>query len=306
MNTAMVGLGRMGVNMARRLLRNGVELAAYNRTYEKSAALTAEGAVALRGLAEIKEALQKPRVVWLMLPAGKPVDDHIDALLSILEPNDIIVEGGNSRYTDTITRAARAAQVGVHFVDAGVSGGVWGLENGYCLMVGGSEDAFTLVEPVLRALAPPDGYMRCGPSGSGHFLKMVHNGIEYGLMQAYAEGFDLMDKSPFGPGLDYARVAHLWNQGSVIRSWLLELLEAAFHKATRLQDIRGVVQDSGEGRWTVQEAVEFGVSAPVLSAALFARFKSRDSDAFPERILAALRREFGGHAVETLPMPRDD
>jgi 6-phosphogluconate dehydrogenase len=233
-----------------------------------------------------------------MLPAGKPVEDTIDELKTMLSPGDIILDGGNSYYKDDYKRFAQLEEVGLNYLDVGVSGGVWGLKEGYCLMIGGKREVYERLEPIFRTLAPPDGYMYCGAPGAGHFVKMVHNGIEYGMMQAYAEGFDLIQASPFAEGLDYSKLSHLWNQGSVIRSWLLELLESAFSDDPRLDRIRGYVDDSGEGRWTVQEAVDMGVAAPVAAMSLFMRFRSREDDAFSNRVLAALRREFGGHGVK--------
>jgi 6-phosphogluconate dehydrogenase len=294
---AMVGLGRMGMNMARRLLQGGHQVVAYNRTPERSEEIAREGAVACHTLQEATGKLAPPRIVWLMLPAGEVTEQHLQKLMEMLSPGDIIIDGGNGHYRDDGRRASTLAGRGIRYLDVGVSGGIRGLEAGYCLMVGGAEDAFTLLAPIWQSLAPPAGYLHCGPTGAGHFVKMIHNGIEYGLMQAYAEGFALLDSSDYATGFDYGRIAHLWNQGSIIRSWLLELLEQAFSKDQRLQGISGHVEDSGEGRWTVQQAVESGTPAPVISQALFRRFASREQDAFADRILAALRREFGGHAV---------
>lgn len=311
MRMGMIGLGRMGLNMARRLLRGGVEVAAYNRSPEKTRELAAsDGATACFSLREIVVALPAPRVIWMMLPAGTAVDEHLDALLPLLAPGDVVVDGGNTRHTDDVPRAARAAKHGVRFVDAGTSGGIWGLEKGYCLMLGGEAEAVALLAPALDVLAPDDeggrGWMHCGPTGAGHFVKMIHNGIEYGMMQAYAEGFALLERSRFGSGLDLAALSGLWNRGSVIRSWLLELAEAAFADDPRLTDIEGYVEDSGEGRWTVLEAVENGVSAPVLTLALMERFRSREKNAFADRVLAALRRGFGGHAVRPASAVKGD
>ncbi|MEN8142524.1 MAG: phosphogluconate dehydrogenase (NAD(+)-dependent, decarboxylating) [Thermodesulfobacteriota bacterium] len=297
MKIGMVGLGRMGMNMARRLLQGNHEMVAYNRTPVKTEELAGEGAIASFSLQELTEKLDKPRVVWLMLPAGKPVDDHIDQLVELLEPGDIIIEGGNSYYKDDIRRAERLTEHGINYVDAGVSGGIWGLKVGYCTMVGGRREDFTYLEPVFKTLAPTDGYMYCGETGGGHFVKMIHNGIEYGMMQAYGEGFALIEASNYKQ-VDYGDLSKLWNQGSVIRSWLLELLERAFGEDPKLDDLRGYVDDSGEGRWTVMQAIESGVSAPVITSALFRRFESRQDNAFENRVLAALRQQFGGHAVK--------
>jgi 6-phosphogluconate dehydrogenase len=294
----MIGLGRMGMNMVRRLLQNGQEVVAYNRSPEKTDEVAKDGAVASYSLKELVEKLEPPRVAWIMLPAGKPVDDHIDELMTLLEPGDIIIEGGNTNYQDDIRRAEKVKAKGIKYVDAGVSGGIWGLEVGYCTMVGGERADFDHLEPIFKALAPVDGYMYCGGTGAGHFVKMVHNGIEYGMMQAYAEGFNIIEQSPYGPELDYAELSHLWNQGSVIRSWLLELAERAFADSPRLDELVPYVDDSGEGRWTVQQAVDTAVSAPVLTMALFERFRSRDERGFGDRVLAALRNQFGGHAVK--------
>jgi 6-phosphogluconate dehydrogenase len=298
MKTAMVGLGRMGMNMARRLLQNNQKVVAYNRTPAKTEAMVKEGAEGAFSLQETVAKLTSPRVIWMMLPAGDIIDQHLDELIPLLSPGDIVVDGANSRYTDSIRRGNRLSSENIHFLDAGVSGGIWGLEVGYCLMVGGSREAFEIVEPLLAALAPKEGYLHCGPVGSGHYVKMIHNGIEYGMMQAYAEGFALLQASPFGEHLNLAQVAHLWNQGSVVRSWLLELAETAFQRDPGLTELEAFVHDSGEGRWTVEEAVDLAVPAPVLTMALMERFRSRLGNSFADRILAALRREFGGHAVK--------
>ncbi len=298
MQIAMIGLGRMGMNMARRLLGGGHEVIAWNRSRDKTDELVREGAAGAYSLEEVADKLEKPRAVWIMLPAGRPVDDTIARLKDLLEPGDTIIEGGNSYYRDDIRRAEELKPAGIAYVDAGVSGGIWGLQIGYCTMVGGPREKFDLLEPVFKTLAPEDGYLYCGPTGAGHFVKMVHNGIEYGMMQAYGEGFEIMEASQYGPGLDFAQVAHLWNQGSVIRSWLLELAEEAFKIDARLDEITGHVDDSGEGRWTVQQAIDTAVPAPVITESLFARFRSRQDNSFSNRVLAALRREFGGHAVK--------
>ena len=298
MKIGIIGLGRMGFNMAKRLMQHGQEVVAYNRTPEKTKELMNDGSEGAFSLQELVDKLDSPRVIWLMLPAGKPVDDHIELLQDLLSPEDIIVEGGNSNFKDDVRRASTLKEKGIHYLDAGVSGGIWGLEIGYCTMVGGNLEQFKYLEPVWKALAPPDGYLHCGDHGAGHFVKMIHNGIEYGMMQAYAEGFALLEKSPYEKDLDFQKTAHLWNQGSVIRSWLLELLENAFDKNSRLDDITGYVEDSGEGRWTVDQAIESGVPAPVITMSLFQRFQSRRENSFDNRVLAALRREFGGHAVK--------
>ena len=298
MQIGMIGLGRMGMNMVKRLLLDGHEVVAYNRTPEKTEEIVREGATGCFSLVELVEKLTQPRAVWLMLPAGKPVDDHLQQLRELLDPHDLIIDGGNSYYKDDIRRGDFLAEKQIKLVDVGVSGGIWGLEVGYCLMAGGDRQVYNYLEPIFKTLAPQEGYLYCGPTGAGHFVKMVHNGIEYGMMQAYGEGFAILDGSPYGEFLNYAQVAHLWNQGSVIRSWLLELLEEAFGKDERLTKIRGYVEDFGEGRWTVLQAVESGVAAPVIALSLFRRFSSREEDSFADRVLAALRREFGGHAVK--------
>lgn len=297
MEIAMIGLGRMGLNMVRRLLKRNHQVVAYNRTPQKTDEIVKEGAIGAYSLPELVEKLSPPRAVWLMLPAGPAIDDHLEQLKDLLSDGDIVIDGGNTYYKDDIRRAEMLAEKGIQFVDAGVSGGIWGLEVGYCTMVGGAKQNYEYLEPIFKSLAPEDGYLYCGPTGAGHFVKMVHNGIEYGMMQAYGEGFHILEASPYAESLNYAEVAHLWNQGSVIRSWLLELAEAAFKEDGKLSDIRGYVEDSGEGRWTVQQAIESGVSAPVISLSLFQRFRSREEDAFSDKVLAALRREFGGHAV---------
>ncbi len=297
MQIAMIGLGRMGMNMARRLLKGGHEVVAYNRSRQKTDELVKEGAVGAYSLEEVVEKLTPPRIVWIMLPAGSTVDEHISQFKELLSSGDIIVDGGNTDYKDDIRRAGLLAEKEIQFIDAGVSGGIWGLEKGYCLMIGGEQEVSRHLDPVLKTLESEEGTLYCGPSGSGHFVKMVHNGIEYGMMQAYGEGFQILEASPYSDSLDFEAIAHLWNQGSVIRSWLLELAEAAFSKDHRLSDIRGYVDDSGEGRWTVQQAIDTGVSAPVIALSLMQRFRSKEKDSFSDKVVAALRREFGGHAV---------
>ncbi|MER3421372.1 MAG: 6-phosphogluconate dehydrogenase (decarboxylating) [Chloroflexota bacterium] len=295
MDIGMVGLGRMGANMTRRLLRGGHRVVVYDREPTAVQALVAEGAQGAASLAQLVEALSPPRVVWLMVPAGAPVEEAVRELGGLLGPGDVLVDGGNSHYRDSMRRAETLRRFGVRFLDAGTSGGIWGLEAGYCLMVGGDAEAFALVEPALRTLAPEGGYLHTGASGSGHFTKMVHNGIEYGMLQALGEGFELLHAAPFV--LDLPRIAALWTRGSVIRSWLLELLANALHKNPTLADIADYVEDSGEGRWTVQEAVDHAVPVPVLALSLFARFASRQEESFAAKVIAALRQEFGGHAV---------
>ena len=298
MQIAMVGLGRMGMNMARRMLRHGHQVVAFNRTASKAEALSREGAVPAFSLDEVVERLAPPRAVWLMLPAGRTIDEHLERLSSLLSHGDTVIDGGNTFFKDDLRRAKRLAERGIRFLDVGVSGGIWGLDSGYCLMAGGDRDTFDALAPVLASLAPDEGCLYCGPTGAGHFVKMVHNGIEYGMMQAYGEGFELLHASPYGASLDYADLSRLWNRGSVIRSWLLELAESAFRKDGDLSEVRAYVEDSGEGRWTVQQAVEYAVSAPVITLSLMERFRSRNTAPFSSRLAAALRREFGGHAVQ--------
>jgi 6-phosphogluconate dehydrogenase len=293
----MIGLGRMGMNMALRLLIGGHHVVVYNRTYEKVEQMEKEGAEGSKSLEEFVQKLSMSRVIWMMYPAGELVDETVSILSSLLSKGDIIVEGGNSFYKDDIRRARMLKTFGIHYIDAGVSGGIWGLKVGYCTMIGGDEADFKHIESLLKTLAPPDGYLYCGSTGAGHFVKMIHNGIEYAIMEAYGEGFELLKSSPYGENLELDKVAHLWNQGSVVRSWLLELLESALGKDPQLEGIRGYVDDSGEGRWTVLQAVESGVSAPVIALSLFKRFQSRQNDLFSDKVLAALRNEFGGHAV---------
>ncbi|MDQ7784971.1 MAG: decarboxylating 6-phosphogluconate dehydrogenase [Desulfomonilaceae bacterium] len=297
MKLAMIGLGKMGFNMAKRLLQGGHTVVVHNRTSERTDEAARQGAVPAYSLTEVVQKLSRPRVVWIMLPAGPVVDEHVREFGRLLDPGDIVVDGGNSYFEDDLKHESLLKEKGVRYMDAGVSGGVWGLQIGYCLMVGGDPEVYRIVEPALETLAPKDGYLHCGPVGSGHFVKMVHNGIEYGMMQAYAEGFEILFKSRFSQSMDFRKIAHLWNQGSVIRSWLLELAEAAFSKDPDLASIKGQVADSGEGRWTVRQAVDLGVSAPVIAASLFTRFASRTEDSFGNKVLAALRHEFGGHAV---------
>ncbi len=297
MQLGMIGLGRMGGNMAKRLIKAGHNIVAFNRTAEKTKEIEKEGAVGAYSMAEFIQKLQTPRIVWLMLPAGDVTEKHIADLVKLLSKGDVIVEGGNSPYREDIRRFDELKKAGIHYADAGVSGGIWGLKIGYCTMVGGEEEIFKRMEPILKDLAPKDGYMYCGGPGAGHFVKMIHNAIEYGLMEAYAEGFEILKASPYAGKLDLQQVAHLWNQGSVVRSWLLELLENVFDKDSGLDEIQGFVEDSGEARWTIKEAIDTGVPADVITTALYKRFNSRQKDAFANRVLAALRREFGGHAV---------
>ncbi len=298
MQLAMIGLGRMGGNMVQRLMRNGHQLVAFDRTPDVVAKYEQLGATPATHLEEISGKLSGRRVVWIMVPAGAPVDETIARLLPTLSPGDIIIDGGNSNFHDSIRRGRELAARSIEFIDAGTSGGVWGLDNGYCLMVGGSHDAVTYCEPIFTSLAPTNGYAHVGPTGAGHYVKMVHNGIEYGLLQAYAEGYEILNASKTFPDLDLAQIAEVWQHGSVVRSWLNELAASAFKKSAELSDIKGWVADSGEGRWTVQEAIDLDVPAPVITLSLQARFRSRQTDSFGAKVIAALRNEFGGHAVQ--------
>jgi 6-phosphogluconate dehydrogenase len=291
----MVGLGRMGGNMTLRLARGGHEVVAWDRHPEVAKALKEERVMPCEALEELASWLEPPRHVWIMVPSGLPVTQTVDGLRQVLETGDCIIDGGNSHYTDSMARAAMLAESGIHFLDVGVSGGIWGLQNGYCMMIGGEEKIVQRVDPIFATLAPPDGYLYAGPSGAGHYVKMIHNGTEYGLLQAYAEGFELLQASSFE--LDLPAIAKLWNQGSVVRSWLLELAELALRKDPKLEAIGGYVEDSGEGRWTIQEAIERDVPAVVLAYSLFARFRSRQTESFGAKLIAALRQEFGGHQV---------
>ena len=295
MRLGFVGLGKMGGNMVRRLLADGHEVVAWARSVEAVDEAVGHGAVGAVSLEDVVARLDPPRVVWLMIPAGDAVESSIAALRPLLSAGDVVVDGGNSRFTDSARRAAELEAGGIGFLDAGTSGGVWGLKNGYCLMVGGRPEPFREVEPALRTLAPPDGYALVGPPGAGHFVKMVHNAIEYSMLQGYGEGFELLASSEYG--LDLPRIARLWTQGSVVRSWLLDLLVLALEADPKLQSIKGYVQDSGEGRWTLQEAIERSVPMPALADALFARFASRQEESFSAKVIAALRNQFGGHAV---------
>jgi 6-phosphogluconate dehydrogenase len=298
MQIGFVGLGRMGANMVRRLLQDGHEIVAYNRTPEKTKEIEGEGATGAYSIAELVSKLEKPRAVWIMVPAGDATEAQIQELMEHLEPGDTIIDGGNTNFHDDQRRHGELAAKGVQYVDAGTSGGIWGLQVGYCLMVGGEEAAVKPLEPIFLSLAPKGGYLHVGGPGAGHYVKMVHNGIEYGLMQAYAEGFEILHASSYG--LDLAAISELWMQGSVVRSWLLELAGRAFRaNGQDLTHLQGFVEDSGEGRWTVQEAIDHDVPAPIITLSLLTRFRSRQSDSYGAKVLAALRNEFGGHAVRT-------
>lgn len=301
MELGLIGLGRMGANMARRLRRANVKLAAYNRNPEVTRSLAEEtGLTATASLQELVELLPAPRVIWLMLPAGDITQQHIDQLSDLLNKGDILIDGANSFYKDSMRRAKQLNELGIHFIDAGVSGGVWGLENGYALMVGGDSDPVRQIEPILKSLAPAEdkGWLHCGPAGSGHFVKMIHNGIEYGMMQAYAEGFALM-KARTDFNLDLAAIAESWRHGSVVRSWLLDLSTEFLETGQTLDEIEPYVADSGEGRWTALEAIEQGIPAPVMSLALMMRFASQGKNDYAARMLAMMRQGFGGHALKS-------
>jgi 6-phosphogluconate dehydrogenase len=297
MELGIVGLGRMGKNMAFRLLRGGHRVVGWARTPDNVAEVGKEGGVAATSLEDLVARLDaRPRTVWIMVPSGDPTEETIKALAELLGPGDTVIDGGNSYYKDSVRRAAFLAERKIDFVDAGTSGGIWGLANGYCLMVGGSDAVCKRLEPIFTTLAPPNGYARVGANGAGHLVKMIHNGIEYGMMQAYAEGFEILEASPYD--LDLGRIAALWQHGSVVRSWLLDLATEALKEDPDLERVADYVEDSGEGRWTVIESVERAVPAPVLALALQARFRSRQESSFQGRLLAALRNKFGGHAVK--------
>jgi len=298
MELGFIGLGRMGKNMVFRLLDGTHRIVAWDRSPEPVRETEGKGAAGASSPADlVKKLRDTPRAVWMMVPAGDAAEQVLRDLAPLLGPDDTIIDGGNSYYKDSVRRAAWLAERKIHFIDAGTSGGIWGLTAGYCLMVGGPEAACRRLEPIFKTLAPKDGYARVGGSGAGHFTKMVHNGIEYGLMQAYAEGFEILKASPYN--LDLGSISALWNHGSVVRSWLLELAASAFEEDPNLEGVRGYVEDSGEGRWTVMESIERAVPAPVLMLALATRFRSRQTDSFQGKVLAALRHKFGGHAVKT-------
>ncbi len=296
MRIALIGLGRMGMNMARRLLLGGHEVVAYNRSRDKVDEIVSQGAIGCYDLNDLSALLTPPRIVWIMVPAGQPVDDMIEKLLPLLSKGDVLIDGGNSNFRDTIRRHEHVTKQGISYLDVGTSGGVWGLKVGYCLMIGGEKTAFDIVEPAFKTLAPPNGYLHCGESGSGHFVKMVHNGIEYGILQAYAEGFEILEKSQFD--IDMCAVTKLWNQGSVVRSWLLELAELMYEADPKLEGLKGYVEDSGEGRWTVLESLNEDVPAPVITLSLLMRFRSRQPDSYAAKVIAGLRNQFGGHAIK--------
>jgi 6-phosphogluconate dehydrogenase len=293
-----IGLGKMGGNMVHRIHRDSDhEVVAFDFSEEAVSAAEGHGATGASSLEDVVAKLDAPRLVWLMVPAGDPTQQTVDKLAELLEPGDTIVDGGNSNWHDDVRRASELDAQGIHYIDVGTSGGVWGLEVGYCMMVGGHEQSVERLAPILDVLAPPDGWRHFGDAGAGHFVKMVHNGVEYGIMQAYAEGFELMHKSKFP--IELKEVAGLWNRGSVVRSWLCELAENAFEaEGNDLEGLKGHVSDSGEGRWTIVDAIDYDVPTPVITASLYARFYSRGEGDYTHRVLAALRNQFGGHAVE--------
>jgi 6-phosphogluconate dehydrogenase len=296
MKLGFTGLGKMGGNMVQRLLLGGHEVVVYDRSTEAVNQLVAIGASGARSLEDLAGKLSGRKIVWIMVPSGKPVDHTLDQLLGWLSDGDIIIDGGNSNYKDTQERATRASARNIHFLDCGTSGGVWGLENGYSLMSGGNREASEYVYPVFKTLAPENGYTYCGESGAGHFVKMIHNGIEYGMMQSIAEGFEIMEKSPYN--LDLTAIASGWQYSSVVRSWLLELMVLALKEDPKLDALKDYVEDSGEGRWTIQAAMDLNVPAHVITAALYTRFQSRQDESFAMKVLAALRNQFGGHSVK--------
>ena len=296
MKIGMIGLGKMGSNMTRRLLQHDHKVVVWDRSEAAIEDVSKAGAEGVKDLKALVEALPTPRNIWMMIPEGKPVEETLDALTPLLSPGDTIIDGGNSHWKDTVRRAEKLAESELHLVDCGTSGGVWGLSEGYCLMYGGDPQACETLIPIFKALAPENGHLYCGKAGAGHFTKMVHNGIEYGIMQAYAEGFELLNTTPFE--IDLPAVAKVWQHGSVIRSWLLELTESALKEDPQLNDLEAYVPDSGEGRWTVEAALDLAVPTPVITQALFARFQSRNPDAFSFKLLSALRHQFGGHAMK--------
>jgi 6-phosphogluconate dehydrogenase len=295
MELGFIGLGKMGMNMVTRLRRDQHRVVVYDRSNELIKQAEGLGCIGSSSLTDLVGKLSAPRAVWIMVPSGTPTEETIQAVAALLQPGDTIVDGGNTRFHDDVRRAAELKKKGIHYVDAGTSGGIWGLKVGYCLMIGGEDAAVTRLEPVFKTLAPENGWAHVGAVGAGHYVKMVHNGIEYSMMQGYAEGFELMSKSEYK--LDLARVADLWMHGSVVRSWLLELAAGALKDDQKLEKLKGYVQDSGEGRWMIADAIEKDVPVPTLTTALFTRFRSRQEESFAEKMLAALRNAFGGHAV---------
>lgn len=296
MKIGFVGLGKMGGKMVERLLSKGHEVVVTDLSQSMIAEAQSKGAIAANGLKDLVSKLEDRKIVWLMVPAGKPVEDNIDVLLDLLNPEDIIIDGGNSYWRETVERSKKVQEKGIYYLDCGTSGGVWGLQNGYCLMYGGDKEACEYAEPIFKSLAPDNGYIYCGESGAGHMAKMVHNGIEYGMMQAYAEGFEIMKNSPYD--IDLERISRTWMHGSVVRSWLLDLIGNALEGNEELDGIKDYVADSGEGRWTVQTAIDFDVPAHVITASLFTRFESRQKESYAMKLIAAMRNQFGGHEIK--------
>lgn len=295
MKIGMIGLGKMGYNLALNLKNNGYEVIAYNRSSQAIDLIKKEGVVGTTNLSELIELLPKPRIIWIMITAGEAIDEMIDRLVQLVDKKDILIDGGNSHYKDTLKRYKILKDKDINYVDIGTSGGISGARNGACTMIGAEDEVFKTIEPIVKAISVENGYLHVGNNGSGHYVKMIHNGIEYGMMQAIGEGFQLLHSSQFD--LDYEDVARVWNNGSVIRSWLMELSENLFAKDPKLEELRGVIDSSGEGLWTLQEAIELKIPAPVLAMSLFARFSSKDDNAFSNRLVAGLRNQFGGHDV---------
>ncbi len=296
MKIGLIGLGKMGSNMVLRLLKGKHEVVVYDRSTAPIKTLVKKGAIGAKSVSDLLTHLPERKIIWLMIPSGEPTIQAVKELSNELTQGDIVIDGGNSYYKNSLLMAKKLSHRGIHFIDAGTSGGVWGLEKGYCLMIGADDKVFKMCEPLFKTLAPKDGYLHVGPNGAGHFVKMIHNGIEYGMLQAYAEGFEIMNASDYK--LDFAKISHLWNQGSVIRSWILELAQDAFGKNPKLSGVASYVDDSGEGRWTVAEAIERNVSAPVISLSLLERLRSREKECFSAKVIAALRNEFGGHVIK--------
>ncbi|MFQ5455481.1 MAG: phosphogluconate dehydrogenase (NAD(+)-dependent, decarboxylating) [Nitrospirota bacterium] len=297
MQLGFIGLGKMGLNMVTRLIRSGKhDIVVYDPNKEAVTKASIEGAAAASSMEELINKMDKPRAVWLMVPSGNPVDEVIEKMVPHLSEDDVIIDGGNSNYKDSVNRGKNLSERGINFIDVGTSGGIWGLEMGYCMMIGGEKAVFERLRPVLKTLAPPDGYAYMGRVGSGHYVKMIHNAIEYGMLQAYAEGFELLEASGFD--LDLGEISSLWNHGSVIRSWLLELTERVFKKNPRLEGIKAYIDDSGEGRWAVFDSIEKNVPCPVITHSLLYRLQSREEQLFAAKVIAALRNEFGGHKIE--------
>jgi 6-phosphogluconate dehydrogenase len=296
MKIGFVGLGKMGAKMTERLLHGGHEVAVYDKSSDGIKEMQEIGAIAASSREDLVKKLPEKKIIWLMVPSGKPIDESLETLLPLMNKGDIIIDGGNSNWRESQKRAVKSEKTGIYFIDCGTSGGVWGLENGYCLMYGGELEPVKILEPIFKTLAPENGYIHCGPCGSGHFTKMVHNAIEYGMMQAYAEGFELMQNSEFDFNLE--GISKTWMHGSVIRSWLLELAGNALSEDPKLDSIKDYVQDSGEGRWALQSAIDLDTPVPVLAASLFTRFRSRQEETFSGKMLAALRQQFGGHSTK--------